>query len=67
MTDHVKQALRDINPDHIVLHAGTKNLRTENTTSQIAKVTIDLETSLKTDDNCVWHCSRSCRFEQQGK
>ena len=67
MTDHVKPALRDINPDHIVLHAGAKNLRTENTTSQIAKVTIDLTKSLKTDDNCVWHCSRTCRFEQQGK
>ena len=45
--------LRDINPDHIILHAGTNDLRTENTASQIAKATIDLATSLKNDDNTV--------------
>ena len=33
MTDHVKPTLRHMNPDHIVLHAGTNNLRTENTAS----------------------------------
>ena len=38
MTDHVKPTLRDINPDHIILHAGTNDLRTENTASQIAKL-----------------------------
>ena len=53
MTDHVKPTLRDMNPDHIVLHAGTNNLRTENTASQIAKATTDLATSLKNDDNTV--------------
>ena len=36
MTDHVKTTLREINPDHTVLHAGTNDLRTENTASQIA-------------------------------
>ena len=36
MTDHVKTTLREVNPDHIVLHAGTNDLRTENTASQIA-------------------------------
>ena len=51
MTDHVKPTLRDKNPDHIVLHAGTNDLRTENTASQIAKATIDLATSLKNDGN----------------
>ena len=51
MTDHVKLTLRDMNPDHIVLHAGTNDLRTENTASQIAKATIDLATSLKDDGN----------------
>ena len=35
MTDHVKQTFRDINPDHIVLHASTNDLRTENTPTQI--------------------------------
>ena len=65
----LNQILRDIKPDHIVLHAGTNVLRTENTTSQIAKATIDLATSLKNDDNNVifWHCSKAWRFEQQSK
>ena len=53
MTDHVKPTLRDINPDNIILHAGTNDLRTENTASQIAKAIIDLATSLKNDDNTV--------------
>ena len=48
MMDHVKPTLRDINPDHIVLHAGTNDLRTENRASQIAKAT-----SLKNDRNTV--------------
>ena len=53
MTDHVKRTLRDINPNHIVLNAGTNDLRTENTASQITKATIDLGTSLKNDGNTV--------------
>ena len=53
MTGHVKSTLRDINPDHVILHAGTNDLRTKNTASQIAKATIDLATSLKNDDNTV--------------
>ena len=36
MTDHVKPTLRDTNPDHII--AGTNDLKTENTASQIAKL-----------------------------
>ena len=72
MTDHVKPTLRDINSDHIILHAGINDLRTENTASQIAKAAIDLATSLKNDDNTVTvpdiarHCSKAWRFEQQG-
>ena len=53
MTDHVKPTLRDINPDHIILHVGTNDLRMENTASQIAKATIDLATSLENDDDTV--------------
>ena len=53
MTNHVKPTLRDINPDHIILHADTNDLRTEYTASQIAKATIDLVTSLKNDGNTV--------------
>ena len=53
MANHVKPTLRDVNPNHIVLNAGTNDLRTENATSQIAKATIDLATPLKNDDNNV--------------
>ena len=38
MTDHVKPTLRDINPDHIVLHPGTNDLRTENTEVRLQKL-----------------------------
>ena len=37
MVDHVKLTLRDDKPDHIILHAGTNDLHTEKTASQIAK------------------------------
>ena len=47
MTDYVKPALREINPDHIILHVGINDLKTENTASQIANATLDLVTSLK--------------------
>ena len=53
ITDHVKPTLRDINPDHNVLHGSTNDLRTENAACQIAKATIDLATSLKNDGNTV--------------
>ena len=46
MTDHVKLTLQDINPDHIVLHAGTNDLTTENTVIQTAI-------------NCVWQSSKA--------
>ena len=47
ITDHAKATLRNINPDHIVPHTGTNDLRSKNTASQIAKAIIDLATSLK--------------------
>ena len=53
MTDHVKSTLGNVNLNHIVLHAGTDDLRTEYAASQIAKATIDLATWLKNDDNTV--------------
>ena len=53
MTDHVKPTLRDINPDHIILYAGTSDLRTENTASEIVKATTDLATLLKNNHNTV--------------
>ena len=53
MVDHVKRTLRDDKPDHIILHVGTNDLRTEKTSSQIAKSAIDLTTSLKNNGNSV--------------
>ena len=47
MKDHVKPILWDINPDYIVLHTDTNDLKTEKTASQIVKATIVLTTSLK--------------------
>ena len=43
----VKLTLREVNPDHIILHAGTKDLITEKRASQMTKATKDLVTSLK--------------------
>ena len=48
MVDHVKPTLRDDKPDHIILHVGTNDLRTEKTGNQITKSIMDLTTSLKT-------------------
>ena len=64
MTDHVKSTLRDINPDHIVLHAATNNLRTENTASQIEKATIDLATFWKDDGNAITVSGIASRFDE---
>lgn len=47
VTDHVKTTLQEINPDYIILHAGTNDLKTEKRASQVAKARIDLVTSLK--------------------
>ena len=37
MHDHVKPTIRDVNPDHIILHCGTNDLNSERTASQIAR------------------------------
>ena len=53
MVDRVKSTLRDEQPGHIILHAGTNDFRTEKTSSQIAKSIIDLTTSLKINRSSV--------------
>ena len=53
MQDHVRLTVRDINPQQIILHVGTKDLKTERTASQIAKSTIDLCVSLKKNENTI--------------
>ena len=72
MRDHVKLTLQEKNLDHIALHAGTKKSKTENTTSQIANITIGLVKSLQNDNNtvhcnCVLHCSKDHSIKQPEK
>ena len=53
MQDHVKPIIRDINPQQIILHVGTNDLKTKRTASQIAESIIDLSISLKKNGNMV--------------
>ena len=53
MVDHVKPALQDDKPDHIILPPGTNDLHTEETTSQTAESIMGLTTSLKNNGNLV--------------
>ena len=53
MQDHVKPTIRDINPQQIILHVGTNDLKTERTASQIAKSVIDLSISSKKNRNMI--------------
>ena len=51
MVDHVKPTIRDDKPDHVILHTGTNDLRSEKTASQIARSITELAMSLKDNDN----------------
>ena len=53
MRDYANPTLRDINPEHIILHVGTNDLTSEKTASQISRSIIELGTSLKNDTNTV--------------
>ena len=53
MHDHVKPTVRDINPDHTIVHCGTNDLNFEQKASQIAKSIIELALSLKSKDNKI--------------
>ena len=53
LVDHVKPTLRDDEPDHIILHTGTNDLRSEKTSSTIAKSIVDLAMSLKSSGSSV--------------
>ena len=63
MVDHVKPSIREDTPDNIILHAGTNDLRSEKTSSQIAKAIIELAMSLKIDENLVIVSSIVPRFD----
>ena len=53
MVDQVKPTLRDDKPNQVILHAGTNDLRTEKTASQIVKSIMNLTASLKNNGNSV--------------
>ena len=53
MQDHVKPTIRDRNPQQIILHVGTNDLKTERTASQITKCIIDICISLKKNENTI--------------
>ena len=53
MVDHVKPTIREDKPDHVILHTGVNDLRSEKTASQIARSITELAMSLKDKDNSV--------------
>lgn len=54
MVDHVTLTLQGDNPDNI-LYAGTNDLRSEKTPSQISKST-ELVMVQQFDENNIWYC-----------
>ena len=53
MLDHAKPAVRDFNPDHIVLHCATNDLNFDRRSIQIAIEITNLALSLKSDKNKI--------------
>ena len=51
--DHAKPTIRDINPEHIIFHVGTNDLKSEKTASQIANSIIELANSLRNETNSI--------------
>ena len=49
MYDHVKPTIPEFNPNHIILHVGTNELKSSKTASQISRSVIDLALSLKSE------------------
>ena len=53
MTNYVKPTIKDFDPEHIIIHVGTNDLNSERTASQIANSIINLQQSLKSNNNTV--------------
>ena len=53
MYDHVKPTIREFNPNHIILHIRTNELKSSKIASQISRSVIDLALSLKSETNTV--------------
>ena len=53
MYDHANLTIRELNPEHIILHVDTNGLNTEKTVSQVSKSILDLANSLKNETNTI--------------
>ena len=53
MHDHIKPTIREFNPNHIILHVGTNELKSSKTASQMTRSVIDLALSLKSEINTL--------------
>ena len=53
MVDYVKPTIRDDKPDHVILHTGRTDLRSEKTASQIARSITEQAMSIKHNDDSV--------------
>ena len=53
MHDHAKPTIRGINPEHIILHFGTNDLKSEKTAIQIPNSIVELANSLKHETNSI--------------
>ena len=52
MKDYSEPCIKEDNPDHLILHVGTKNMAYENNTEKIAKSIVDLAKGLVVND-CI--------------
>ena len=53
MYHHAKPTIRELNPDHIILHVGINDLNTEKTACQISNSILDLANSVKNETNTI--------------
>ena len=53
MKDNIKPTLRELDPEHVILHVGTNNLNSPLPPKEIANRIIDLAKSMKTDNRNI--------------
>ena len=53
MKDYVKPCIRENNPEYIILHVGTNELKSESTPERIAKSVVDVGKNIQSDNRTV--------------
>ena len=53
MKDYIKPTVRELDPEHVILHVGTNNLNSSLPPEEIADGIIDLAKSMKTDNRNI--------------